>query len=277
MNITSADIAKLRKITGAGMMDCKEALNAANGDFNEAIDYLRKKGQKISAKRADKEASEGIILAKTSKDHTYGIVIELNCETDFVAKNEAFIAFGNQIAEKVLEAKPGTIDDLLSLTINGLKVSELLEEQMGKIGEKIQISSYKSIAGTLVVPYTHLGNKIGVLVSLSESGDDNMFLIAKDVAMQIAAMNPIAVDEDSIPKEVIAHEMEIAKEQVKTEGKPDHIAEKIAQGKVNKFIKESTLLSQDFVKDSSKTVFEVLNNVKKGLTVSEFTRISIGN
>jgi len=277
MNITSADIAKLRKITGAGMMDCKEALNAANGDFNEAIDYLRKKGQKISAKRADKEASEGIIITKTSKNHTYGIVIELNCETDFVAKNEAFIAFGNQIAEKVLEAKPETIEDLLSLPINGLKVSELLEEQMGKIGEKIQISSYKSIAGTLVVPYTHLGNKIGVLVSLSESGDDTIYLIGKDVAMQIAAMNPIAVDENRIPKEVIAHEMEIAKEQVKTEGKPDHIAEKIALGKVNKFIKESTLLSQDFVKDSSKTVFEVLNNVKKGLTVNEFTRISIGN
>ena len=277
MSITAADIAKLRKTTGAGMMDCKEALTATNGDFEAAIDYLRKKGQKISAKRADREATEGIVIAKTSSDNRLGIVIEINCETDFVAKNEDFIAFGNMIAMEALDKKPATIEELHSMPLGGVKVSDLLDEQMGKIGEKIQVSSYRLLEGKLVVPYVHLGNKIGVLVDLSESGDEKVLTTAKDIAMQIAAMNPIAVNKERIPQSVIDRELDIAREQVKAEGKPAEIADKIATGKLHKFFKENTLLSQDFVKDGSKSVADVLNEVKKGLTINEFVRVSIGS
>jgi elongation factor Ts len=276
MTITSADIAKLRKITGAGMMDCKLALNESNGDFDGAIEYLRKKGQKISAKRADRETTEGVVVALTNKASDKGIIVELNCETDFVAKNADFIEFTNNIARIALEKNPPTLDELKTYQINGVKISDLLDEYVAKIGEKIELSSFKVFSGKFIASYNHSTNKIGVLVSFNKSGVDGLEEIGKDVAMQIAAMNPIAVDKDRVPENIIQKELEIAKEQIRNEGKPEAIAEKIAMGKLNKFFQESTLLNQEFVKDSSKTVLQVLQEKDKELRAEDFIRVAIG-
>jgi len=273
--ISAAEVNNLRKQTGAGLMDCKNALVEANGDFEDAIVILRKQGQKIAAKRADRAASEGVIIAKTTEDGKKGIMIELNCETDFVAKNEDFISFANSIADVSLSENAEDLDAVKALSIDGLSVEERLNEQMGKIGEKIDFSYVESLEGEKVISYIHPGAKLGVLIAYNATSIDDE--TGKDVAMQIAAMNPIAIDEDGVDQETIDKEKEIFMDQIKKEGKPEEIAEKIAIGKLNKFFKENTLVHQQFVKDNSKTINQILTEVDKELKVTGFKRKSIGS
>lgn len=274
--ISAQDVNKLRQMTGAGMMDCKKALTEADGDFEKAIEILRKKGQKVSASRSDRDAREGSVFIKVSDDKKEAVLIALNCETDFVAKNEEFQALGKLIAETAFNNKPADKEALLSLTAGALSLNDKIVELVGKIGEKIEVSEYIHMKGETVVPYIHAGSKLGVLVSLKGINGKDVTEAGKDVGMQIAAMNPVAVDEKSVDKTVIEKELEIAKAQIIAEGKPENMVEKIAQGKLNKFFKESTLLHQAFVKDSSKTVAQYLDSVSKGLTVAEFKRVTIG-
>lgn len=276
MSISAQDVNKLRQMTGAGMMDCKKALTEAGGDFEKAIEILRKKGQKVSASRSDKEAKEGSVFVKVSDDRKEAVLIALNCETDFVAKNEEFQALGNLIASTAFSNKPADKESLLSLQAGGLTLNDKIVELVGKIGEKIEVSEYVLMKGEAVVPYIHAGAKLGVLVSLKGVNGKDVTDAGKDVGMQIAAMNPVAVDEKSVDKSIIEKELEIAKAQILAEGKPENMVEKIAQGKLNKFFKESTLLHQAFVKDNSKTVAQYLDGVTKGLTVAEFRRVLIG-
>ena len=276
MSITAADVNKLRQLTGAGMMDCKKALTESNGDFEAAIDYLRKKGAKVSAARADREAKEGAVIAKTSADKKYGVIIQLSCETDFVAKNEDFVKFANQIADLALANKPESAEALKAIQLDGLPLSDKLIEQVGKIGEKIDVVKYELVEGENVVAYIHGANRLGVLVSLNAAPSENNFVAGKDVAMQIAALNPVAIDKDGVDATTIERELEIAKEQIRAEGKPENMVEKIAQGKLGKFYKDNTLLNQEFVKDSSKTVSQFLDGVSKGLTVVSFKRVQLG-
>ncbi|MDN5200748.1 translation elongation factor Ts [Fulvivirgaceae bacterium BMA10] len=276
MAITAQDVNKLRQQTGAGMMDCKKALTEANGDFEAAIDILRKKGQKVSASRSDRETSEGSVFVKTNDDATESVIIALNCETDFVAKNEEFQALGQSILNVAFENRPASIDDLKGTKLGDLTINEKIVELIGKIGEKLEISAYESLKGEKVVPYIHAGSKLGVLVALKGSNGDDTSDAGRDVAMQIAAMNPVAVDKDEVDQSVVDREIEIGKEQARAEGKPEQIIEKIAQGKLQKFFKENTLLNQAFVKDSSLSVAKYLDSVKSGLTVEAFKRISIG-
>jgi elongation factor Ts len=275
MSISAADVNKLRQMTGAGMMDCKKALTETNGDFEAAVDFLRKKGAKVSASRADREAKEGAIIAKTSSDHKTGVIIHLTCETDFVAKNEDFIAFAHKIADTALASKPADLDALKALSMDGLSVADKITEQVGKIGEKIDVVKYELLQGENVVAYIHAGNRIGVLVVLNHPASEANIVAGKDAAMQIAALNPVAVDKHDVDTSVVAREMEIAKEQTRAEGKPENMIEKIAQGKLNKFYKDSTLLNQEFVKDSSKTVGQMLDSAEKGLIVTAFKRHSL--
>lgn len=274
--ITAQDVNKLRTMTGAGMMDCKKALTEANGDFEKAIEILRKKGQKVSASRSDKDAKEGSVFVKTSDDKKEAVLIALNCETDFVAKNEEFQNLGKLIVETAFTKKPATKEALLAEVVGGLSISDKITELVGKIGEKLEISAFVHMKGEAVVPYIHAGSKLGVLVSLKGVNGKDVTEAGKDVGMQIAAMNPVAVDEKQVDKTLIEKELEIAKAQILAEGKPENMVEKIAQGKLNKFFKESTLLPQTFVKDNSKTVAQYLDSVTKGLTVAEFKRIAIG-
>jgi len=280
--ISAADVNKLRQMTGAGMMDCKKALTEAEGDFEKAIEILRKKGQKVSASRSDRDAKEGSVFVKTSSDNKEAVLIALNCETDFVGKNEEFQSLGKLIAETAFTNKPASKEALLALTAGNLSINDKIVELVGKIGEKIEVSEYVHMKGEAVVAYIHAGAKLGVLVSLKglpagQAGVNGKVTDAgKDVGMQIAAMNPVAVDESSVDKTVIEKELEIAKAQILAEGKPENMVEKIAAGKLNKFFKESTLLPQTFVKDNSKTVAQYLDSVSKGLTVAEFRRVAIG-
>ena len=273
--ITASAVNELRKATGAGMMDCKKALQETNGDMEQAIDFLRKKGAKVSANRADRDAAEGAVIAIASNDKKTGVVIRLNCETDFVAKNEDFIKFANDIAQVALTNKPATIEALKELSLEGKTISEKLLDYIGKIGEKIDVTVYELVEGNLVVNYIHAGNKIGVLVAMSSTGD-KVEEAGKDVAMQIAAMSPVALDKNDVSQSIIDREIEIGKAQAAAEGKPEAMLEKIALGKLNKFYKDSTLLNQDFVKDSSKTISQMLNDIEKGLTVTKFKRIQLG-
>lgn len=273
--ITAQDVNKLRSMTGAGMMDCKKALTEANGDFEKAIEILRKKGQKVSASRSDKDAKEGSVFVKTSDDKKEAVLIALNCETDFVAKNEEFQALGRLIAETAYARKAATKEALLAENAGGLTINDKITELVGKIGEKIEIKDFVRMTGEAVVPYIHAGSKLGVLVSLKGINGKDVTEAGKDVGMQIAAMNPVAVDEKSVDKSVIEKELEIAKAQILAEGKPENMVEKIAQGKLNKFFKESTLLHQIFVKDNSKTIAQYLDSISKGLTVAEFKRVTI--
>jgi elongation factor Ts len=274
--ISAQDVNKLRQMTGAGMMDCKKALTEAEGDFEKAIEILRKKGQKVSASRSDREAKEGSVFVKVSDDKKEAVLIALNCETDFVAKNEEFQNLGKLIAETAFSKKPATKDALLALPAGNITINDKLVELVGKIGEKIEISEFIHMKGETVVPYIHAGSKLGVLVSLKGMNGNDVTDAGKDVGMQIAAMNPVAVDEKNVDQSVIEKELEIAKAQILAEGKPANMVDKIAQGKLQKFFKESTLLHQAFVKDSSKTVAQYLESVSKGLTVAEFKRVSIG-
>lgn len=275
LQISASDVNKLRQQTGAGMMDCKKALVEANGDFEAAIDYLRKKGAKVAASRQDRESNEGVVIAKTTADGRSGVIVEVNCETDFVAKNADFIAFAQQIADAAILNAPTSIDELKALEIDGTKISDLLLDQTGKIGEKIDVSKFETATAEHVVAYIHGNYRLGVLVGLSqgvEGGEE----AGKDVAMQIAAMNPVAIDKDGVDARTIERELEIAKEQIRAEGKPEAMVEKISLGKLNKFYKDSTLLNQEFVKDSSKNVGQFLNSVSKDLTVTVFKRVQLG-
>jgi elongation factor Ts len=276
MSISAADVNKLRQMTGAGLMDCKKALGETNGDFEAAMDYLRKKGAKISANRADRQASEGAVIAVTSNDGSKGAVIKLTCETDFVGKNEAFVAFAKEIAEAVLSHEPASLDDLKNIQVSGGSIASRLLDEVAKIGEKIDVTEYALLKGANIVSYIHGANRIGVLVELSNSPTDANTAAGKDVAMQIAAMNPIAVDKGDVSVETVEREMEIGREQARAEGKPEAILDKIAQGKVEKFYKESTLLNQEFVKDNSKSVGKMLSDIEPGLTVKQFKRIQLG-
>ena len=276
MAITAAAVNELRKMTGAGMMDCKKALTETNGDFEAAIDLLRKKGQKISAKRADRDATEGAVIAKASADNKVGVVVRLSCETDFVAKNEDFVALAGKLADIALENKAADVDALKALEIDGQNIGERLTEEMGKIGEKIDVTKYALVEGESVVNYIHAGNRIGVLVELSTEANDEVIEAGKDVAMQIAAMNPVSVDENDIPADVKERELEIGREQARAEGKPEQIIEKIAEGKLQKFYKDNTLTKQAFVKDSSVSVENMLKNIDSALKVVSFSRIALG-
>ncbi len=276
MSISAQDVNKLRQMTGAGMMDCKKALTEAEGDFEKAIEILRKKGQKVSASRSDREAKEGSVFVKVSDDKKEAVLIALNCETDFVAKNEEFQSLGSLIAATAFDEKPADKEALMNLAAGSLTLNDKVIELIGKIGEKIEVSEYVLMTGEAVIPYIHAGSKLGVLVSLKGVNGKDVTDAGKDVGMQIAAMNPVAVDESSVDKHIIEKELEIAKAQILAEGKPENMVEKIAQGKLNKFFKDSTLLHQLFVKDNSKTVAQYLNSVSSGLTVAEFRRITIG-
>jgi len=274
--ITAQDVNKLRTMTGAGMMDCKKALTEAEGDFEKAIEILRKKGQKVSASRSDRDAKEGSVFVKTSDDKKEAVLIALNCETDFVAKNEEFLNLGKLIVETAFTTKAADKDALLATKAGNLTINERITELVGKIGEKIEVSTFVHMKGEAVVPYIHAGSKLGVLVSLKGVNGKDVTDAGKDVGMQIAAMNPVAVDEKGVDKALIEKEIEIAKAQIIAEGKPENMVDKIAQGKLNKFFKENTLLPQIFVKDNSKTIAQYLDSVTKGLTVAEFKRVSIG-
>ncbi|HYG40223.1 MAG TPA: translation elongation factor Ts [Cytophagales bacterium] len=275
MAISAQDVNKLRQMTGAGMMDCKKALSEANGDFEAAIDILRKKGQKVSASRADKQASEGAVFATTNSEGTEGVIIALNCETDFVAKNDEFVKLGETLISNALSKNPSSAQDLQNIQVDGRAIGDLMTDLMGKIGEKIEIRSFERVRGEKVVPYIHAGAKLGVLVAFKGVGGAHINEVGKDVAMQIAAMNPVAVDKNDVDPSTVQREIEIGKDQARAEGKPEEMLEKIAVGKLNKFYKESTLLNQSFVKDPNKSISQLLNDVAKGLTVSEFKRVSV--
>jgi elongation factor Ts len=274
--ITAQDVNKLRTMTGAGMMDCKKALTEADGDFEKAIEILRKKGQKVSASRSDRDAKEGSVFIKVSDEKKEAVLIALNCETDFVAKNEEFQNLGKLIAETAFAKKSANVEALLAEKGGDLTINDKIVELVGKIGEKIQVSEYVRMTGEAVVPYIHAGSKLGVLVSLKGVNGKDVTDAGKDVGMQIAAMNPVAVDEKSIDKAIIDKELEIAKALILAEGKPENMVEKIAQGKLQKFFKDNTLVHQIFVKDNSKTVAQYLESVSKGLSVAEFKRVAIG-
>jgi elongation factor Ts len=272
VTITAQDINKLRQTTGAGMMDCRKALTESNGDFEAAIDWLRKQGQKVAAKRSDREAKEGVVIAKTTADNKTGMIVCISCETDFVSKNAEFVSFVQSIAEAAIASPAKTADEVKALTINSETVSDMINDKLASIGEKIDLTRFERIDAAFVASYIHGANRMGVLVGLTHPSVE----AGKDVAMQIAAMNPLAVDESSIPAETIAREKDIAIEQIKAEGKPAEMAEKIAMGKVNKFLKESTLLAQAFVKDNSKSVSDYLKTVNPELKVTEFKRVALG-
>jgi elongation factor Ts len=275
MAITAADVNKLRQQTGAGMMDCKNALVEANGDFETAIDILRKKGQKIAAKRGDNEAREGLIIAQASNDGKSGVILTLNCETDFVAKNDGYRSLVQSLVDIALNNMPASIDELKALKYDDrLTVDEKITEQIGVIGEKLDLSNYSTIAADKVVAYNHPGNQLATLVGLN-SGSDVAEDAGKQVAMQVAAMNPIALNKDGVDARTVEREIEVGKELAIQEGKPADMAEKIAMGRLNKFFQENTLLSQAFVRDNKLTVADFLSATEKDLTVTDFRRFSL--
>jgi elongation factor Ts len=270
--ITAAEINKLRQQTGAGMMDCRKALVESNGDFEAAIDYLRKKGQKVAALRGDREAKEGVVIAKTTTDNKTGYIINVSCETDFVSKNAEYIAFAQSIMDAAIANNINSAEELSVLKIGNQTVADKLNEQVAKIGEKISVSRFEKIEAPFVAAYIHGSYRMGVLVGLNKANEQ----AGKDVAMQIAAMNPIAIDAALVPQETIERERNIAIEQIKAEGKPAEMAEKIAAGKINKFFKESTLLAQAFVKDGNKSVGDYLKSLDTDLKVVAFKRVALG-
>ncbi len=275
--ITAAEVNKLRKQTGLGMMDCKKALVEAEGDFDKAIEILRKKGQKVAAKRGDRDANQGLVIAKTNGDGNKGIIVVVNCETDFVAKNNEFVDFANSIADVALNSSANNVDELKSTSYdgNGTSVGEALTDQIAKTGEKVDVSDFSVVEAATVVAYNHPGNQVASVVGLNQEGE-GAGSAGKDVAMQAAAMAPVAVDENGVAKEVIDKEMEIGREQAREEGKPENILDKIAQGKVKKFLKENTLLNQAFIKDNKQSVAQYLKGVDNDLTVTDFKRYALG-
>lgn len=273
--ITAAEVKRLRDQTGAGMMDVKKALVEAEGDAEKAIDILRKKGQKLSAKRAGREAKEGVVIAKVSEDKSKGIVVRLSCETDFVAKNEDFIQLTDDIASVALSSMPEDKEALLQLELNGQTIDSVIVNQVGVIGEKIELADYQRLEAESVVSYIHMGYRAGVIVGLNEKGEA-VEEAGKNVAMQIAAMKPLALNKESVDPSVVEKEIEIGKEQARQEGKPEQILEKIAMGKLNKFFQENTLLEQAYVKDGKLNVQEYLKSIDKDLTVTDFKHLMLG-
>ncbi len=276
VKISAKEVKKLRDMTGAGMMDCKKALKEADGNIEAAIEYLRKKGQKLSLKRADREAKEGVVVALVSDDNKKGIVVRLSCETDFVAKNEDFINLAKSLAAIALANFPASLEDLLATSYNDdLTLAEKVTEQVGVIGEKVELADYGRLEAEAVVPYIHMGYKAGVIVGFNQAGE-NVLTAGKDVAMQVAAMKPIAVNKDQVDPAVVAKELEIGKELARQEGKPEQMLEKIATGRLNKFFKENTLLNQDFVKGNKQSVQAFLHTVDGDLTVTDFKHLKLG-
>jgi elongation factor Ts len=275
ITITAAEINNLRKTTSAGMMDCRKALEASNGDFEAAIDWLRKQGQKVASKRQDREAKEGVVIAQTTADHKTGFVLCLSCETDFVSKNADFVAFAQSIMDTAIKHNIKTIEELNNTSLDGVAIAEKINEQVGKIAEKINITRFERIEAEAVAAYIHGAYRMGVLVGFNKANE-----VGKDVAMQIAAMNPVAIDESSVSPEVIAREkaivMDLIKNDPKMAGKPEEMLEKIAAGKLNTFFKESTLLAQSFVKDNSQTVGDYVKSVDSALKVTAFKRVALG-
>ncbi|RYD52407.1 MAG: elongation factor Ts [Sphingobacteriales bacterium] len=279
--ITAADVNKLRQTTGAGMMDCRKALVESEGDFEKAIDYLRKKGQKVAANRSDREAKEGVVIAKANPDGNYGIVLQLSSETDFVAKNAEFIDFANELAALAEQNMPTDIDALKALPMAGATVGDKLLEMVAKIGEKIDVVRYEQVSADAVIAYIHGNYRIGVLVGLNQANQNDVQLNAgRDVAMQIAAMNPLGLNHESIEPAVIERERGIVMDQMKTDpkmaGKPDDMIAKVAEGKLNAFFKENTLMAQAFVKDNGKSVADYLKGIHQDLTVTQFVRVAVG-
>lgn len=271
--ITAAEVNKLRKATGAGMMDCKKALVEAEGDYDKAIEILRKKGQKVAANRADRESSEGAVIATVNDDNTRGVIVSLNCETDFVAKNDSFVQLAQDFAKLALEVN--SKDELLAKDYNGITVQEKLTEQTGVIGEKIEIGDFRTLEAPFVGSYIHAGNKIAVLTGLSGK-TDNAEEVAKNVSMQAAAMNPVALNEDGVDQSVVEKEIEIAKDQLREEGKPEDMLDNIAKGKIKRFFKDNTLVNQAFIKDNKMTVAEYVKSEDKDLSVVAFERVALG-
>ncbi len=275
MAITASDVNKLRQQTGAGMMDCKNALVEANGDFEAAVDILRKKGQKVAAKRGENEAAEGLVFAQTSADNKVGVLLTLNCETDFVAKNDTYRNFVQSLVDIAMNNLPATSEELKGLKYDDkLTVEEKITEQVGVIGEKLDLSGYAVLKGDTVVAYNHPGNQLATLVVLNKGGE-TVAEAGRQVAMQVAAMNPIALNKDGVDARTIEREIEVGKELAIQEGKPADMAEKIAQGRLSKFFKENTLLSQEFIRDNKVTVEQFLDSTENGLTVTEFKRFSL--
>lgn len=275
VTISAADINKLRQATGAGMMDCRKALTETNGDFEAAIDWLRKQGQKVAAKRGDREAKEGVVIAKTTADNKTGIVVCVSCETDFVSKNADFVAFGQLIADTAINNDVKSLDELLNAKAGNLTVAELVNDKLASIGEKIGVTKFERIEAPYVASYIHGAYRIGVLVGLDKAAPE----VGKDVAMQIAALNPVAIDASSVPADVIAREkdiiVELMKQDPKMAGKPEEMLAKIAEGKMGAFFKEQTLTAQAFVKDAGKTVGDYLKE-NDGVTVTAFKRVALG-
>jgi elongation factor Ts len=272
MKITASEVNKLRQATGAGMMDCKKALVEAEGDFDKAVENLRKKGQKVAANRADRDSAEGAVLAKVNADNTAGVVVSVNCETDFVAKNDSYLALANKILDLAIDKT--SLEDLLAADFGGLTVAEKLTEQTGVIGEKIEIGGFKRVEAPFVGHYIHAGNKIATLVGLS-AAVDGAAEAAKNVAMQAAAMNPIALNEDGVDATVIEKEIEIAKDQLRQEGKPEAMLDNIAKGKIKRFFKDNTLVNQAFIKDAKQSVAQYVQAVDSDLTVTDFARLAL--
>jgi elongation factor Ts len=270
--ISAAEVNKLRKMTGAGMMDCKAALIESEGDFEKAIDYLRKKGQKVAAKRADRDANEGIVISRTTDDKTYGVVVMVNCETDFVAKNDEFKAFANEVVETALLHRCKNTDELLAANLNGRSVQDNMTDLTGKTGERTGLEM-ESIEAAVVAAYNHQGNRLATLLGLSKDGHGEL---AHELAMQVAAMSPIAVDKDDVPENVKERELEIGREQARQEGKPENMLDKIAEGKLNRFYKDSTLMNQDFIRDSKLTVGQYVTQHDKDLKIIGFRRLMLG-
>ncbi|MCS6978641.1 MAG: translation elongation factor Ts [Flavobacteriales bacterium] len=276
VTITAQDVYKLRQMTGVGMMDCKNALMEAQGNFEEAIHILRKKGQKVADKRADREAREGFVITLTNADHTEGILMALNCETDFVAKNAEFVQYAQRFAELALQHLPANISDLKNLPLEGRTIGDLITDLVGKIGEKIDIGYYQSLKAPYVYSYNHPGNRVASMVGFNKNNVPGLEKIAKDVAMQVAAMAPVAVDKDDVPAATIHTELDIARELLRKEGKPEDKIEMIARGKLEKFYKESTLLNQEFIKDNKLSIRQYIQNADKELTVTGFCRYAVG-
>ena len=276
VNISAKEVNELRQKTGSGMMDCKKALVQAEGDFKKAIDILRKKGQKVSEARSNRETSEGIVIYKLNSSEDKASILSFTCETDFVAKNEEFKELATRILDLAFDSSLNSVGDILKTNLDTNTVEQHIVNLIGKIGEKIEIREYKNLEGEKIVPYIHAGNKLGVLVALSNISSIDYISVGKDVAMQIAAMNPIAISSDQVDQSVVDKEIEIGKDQARKEGKPEQIIEKIAQGKLQKFFKENTLLNQSFVKDNSLTVKSYLATFSSELSVDKFIRMSIG-
>ena len=270
--ISAADVNKLRKATGAGMMDCKKALVEAEGDFDTAVEVLRKKGQKVAANRADRDSSEGAVIARVNDDATVGVIVSVNCETDFVAKNESYVTLANQLADVALAHD--SLDSFLAADFNGMSVADKLTEQTGVIGEKIEIGGFERLEGAFVGSYIHAGNKIATLTSLS-AGVDGAAEAAKNVAMQAAAMNPIALNEEGVDAATVEKEIEIAKDQLRQEGKPEAMLDNIAKGKLKRFFKDNTLVNQTYIKDTKQSVSDYVKSVDAGLTVTGFKRLAL--